>query len=40
MRFYRLTRDEILGMPYSEVCELISQINREGSTENEAMEDW
>ena len=39
MRFYRLTRDEILGMPYSEVVEMIDQLNRSNG-EPDPTEDW
>jgi len=39
MRSYRLSRDEILSMPYSEVMEMIDQHNAGNSTPD-PMEDW
>ena len=40
MRSYRLTRDEILGMPYSEVVEMIDQLNASNNQPESGLEDW
>lgn len=39
MRSYRLTRDEILTMPCSEVTEMIDQLNQ-SQGEPDLTEDW